>query len=99
MFFPPFFGHDLLFVRGHGVEGFDNAGSLDTSRDPDLLLIISEVSLLCALSLKVEVEPFEELTCHHQQVGQMTVIEGGINDDGDLVVSQINVSLELLHLG
>ena len=96
---PPFFGQDLLFVRGHAVEGFDNAGSLDTSRDPDLLLIISEVSLFCALSLKVEVEPFEELTCHHQQVGQMTVIEGGVNDDGDLVVSQINVFLELLHLG
>jgi len=95
---PPFFGQDLLFVRGHGVERFDNASSLDASRDPNLLLVVLKVSLLCALTFKVEVEPFEELTCHHQQVGQMTVIKRSVYDDGYLVVSQINVSLELIHL-
>ena len=27
------------------------------------------------------------------------MIEGGVNDDGDLIVSQIDFFLELIHLG
>ena len=67
--FPPLLGQDLFFVPGHGIVGFDYVARLNTSSDPDFLLVVFKVSLLCALPLKVEVEPFEKLTSHDQQVG------------------------------
>ena len=95
---PPWLGQDLLLVGRHSIVGFDDTRGLDASGDPDLFLVVLEVSLLRALTLEVEVEPLEKLASQQQEVGQMTVIERCINDDGDLVVSQLNVSLELVHL-
>ena len=60
--FPPLFCQNLFLVCGHLVEGLDDVRGLDTSRDPDLFLIVFKVSLLCAFSLEVEVEPFKKLT-------------------------------------
>lgn len=98
MVLPPWLGQNLLLVGGHSIVGFDDTRGLDACGYPDLFLVVLEVSLLRALTLKVEVEPLEKLASQQQEVGQMTVIERCINDDGDLVVSQLNVSLELVHL-
>lgn len=72
---PPRLGQDLLLVGGHRIVCFDDVRRLDACRDPDLFLVVLEVSLLRGLTLEIEIEPFEILTGQQQQVGEMTVIQ------------------------
>jgi hypothetical protein len=59
---PPVLGENVFLLRCHlGVLG-NNLFCHGACRNPDLALVVFEVNFFSALTLEVEVEPFQELS-------------------------------------
>jgi len=61
-----------------------------------VLLVLKEVLLFLTLSSEIEVEPFEELALKDEHVGEIILIHGCVNDNGNIIICKLDFSLELL---
>ena len=89
---PPVLGENVLLFSSHlGMLG-NNIFCLNDGRIPDLTLVVLEVDFLSALSLEVEVEPFQEFSGKDQKVCEVVMVQRSVDDKQDVFVCESDVT-------
>lgn len=99
---PPSLSEDLVDHLGTLVCQFlvsldDHLGLVDYGY-PFALLVLFEIDFLLGLTFEIDVEPLSELALGDQQVVEEVLVDGGVNDDQNLVLAQTDLLLNSAHL-
>ena len=63
-----------------------------TSGIPNLLLVFLEVYFFSAFALEIQIEPHGELAGLHNEIIEVVMVQGRVDDDGYLLVGQIDLA-------
>lgn len=83
-----------MVIRKPAIPG-DDLHSKRCSRCPHIMFILEEVELLLVFSFEIEVEPLKEFTLLNEEVVHPVLINRGEKNDCNLIISEINLLLDL----